>query len=248
MKTILLNIFVSFAIHASPVFTPDISLPHTQYAPVQLVIMVGLNEAQSTGSYGIFIHDPTSAENLIPGVIMPRDGELVNAWVTTEPGQSDHSLILVWTKSAGSGAHGKIDAFSFDRHSIHPASIPKPHPLLLDGHRGYDTYSFSNNILLHSFPLFHPLDANDHPTAGTQTLMLPIGASSWMISPPISETIQPQSPNALDPAPDQMSETASPLPTTAIFSCTGRARCFTEPLFLSPSVVTIPPLPLPLAS
>lgn len=207
MKTILLDIVVSFVIHASPIFGPNVSLPDTQYAPVQLVIMVGLNEAQSTGSYGIFIHDPTAEENLIPGVIMPRDGELVNAWVTTDPGQSDHSLILVWTKSAGSGSHGKIEAFSFDRHSIQPASIPKPHPLLLDGHRGYDTYSFSNRILLHSFPLFHSLDANDHPTAGTQTLMLPIGASSWMISPPISEPIQPQAANALD----QMSETASPL-------------------------------------
>ena len=76
----------------------------------KLIIETGSHESPSMGSYSIRLFEN---EEFITGLVIPRDGKIVNTWLTRADFESlsDDQLLFVWTRSAGSGAYGTLHVF-----------------------------------------------------------------------------------------------------------------------------------------
>jgi len=145
-------------------------------------IVQGPDDSCSVGSYGIYVYSATNPDTFLAGKVLPRDGSLVQAWIAKTPDHDTSTLLLLWTRSAGSGAYGQVEAFRFDGSELIPEPIPVPPPALLTAYRGHDQFTLTDGVLYHSFPLYSPDNPNCCPSAGRRTLSLQLGNPHWTLA------------------------------------------------------------------
>lgn len=90
------------------------------------------------------------------------------------------------TVSSGSGSYGNVLAVASNRDkslsSIYFPEIQEGDELF-SGYMGHDTFSFSKNRLIRSFPVYHTSDTNNNPTGGTRRIAytLVAGEAGWLL-------------------------------------------------------------------
>ncbi len=106
----------SAALAASPTLVEDAKVLTSQAPDGQFVVVAeGPKEAASVGSYAVRLYRMTSREfptdDFVTGQVLPRDGTLQRLdWSALAPG--GETLLIVVTRSAGSGSWISADAFA----------------------------------------------------------------------------------------------------------------------------------------
>ncbi len=147
----------------------------TQHHVVR-VVPTGPGEMASIGSYSVIVYSADGIK-LITGTIRERDGEVSKVWV--EPAGAKDLRVWIWTTSAGSGAHGRIELMAFAGRALQEIKLPEADPKLLDGHMGHDRFEVVDGTVYWEFPLYGPDDSNAGPTRGTRQLVLDPDRKKW---------------------------------------------------------------------
>lgn len=140
-------------------------------------VAAGTDESPSSGSYSVRIFDGTE---FAAGVLAERDGEIAQAWIIPDGGAW---LVVVWIRSAGSGADGRLDAWRFDGRGLRGYQLPTPPTETLEGYLGHDLYRMENGVLIREFPVYLPGDCNAAPSGGVRRLALRPPDGQWSIMP-----------------------------------------------------------------
>ena len=122
--------------------------------------------------------EESESENFdfITGLVRPRDGTVVEVWITQLDKGKDPEII-VWTRCAGSGAYGEIDLFRFTGGSL--VQLESPEEIKLKGYSGHDIFEIKYGKLFRSFPLYKESDPNCSPTGGTAEMVLDFKDMKW---------------------------------------------------------------------
>jgi len=140
------------------------------------VVPTGPGEMASIGSYSVIVYSADGME-FVAGTVRERDGEVSKVWV--EPAGEKDLRVWIWTTSAGSGAHGRIELLAFTGRALQEIKLPEADPKLLDGHMGHDRFEVVDGTVYWEFPLYAPDDTNAHPTRGTRRLVLGPDRKRW---------------------------------------------------------------------
>ena len=145
------------------------------------VIYEGINEARSIGSCTIKVYknyDDRFIDDLITGLVFPRDGGIENVWISDFNNNGDLEII-VNTRNAGSGGSGNIDRYELSNNQL----IEKPIELTKHtgyGYMGKDRFSIKNGKLNREFPLYNEGDSMFRPTGGRKILDYDLKKEKWI--------------------------------------------------------------------
>lgn len=146
----------------------------------------GDDSARSIGTFivGIYASEGAGtepkADRLITEITGDRDGEIQNCWMTNI--DSDENLeVLIFSRSAGSGAYAQLQVYKFDGSALYKAELPEPDASLMDGYQGRDWYELSDGKLLRNFPLYREADANCCPDGGDRVIEYDGLTGSWKL-------------------------------------------------------------------
>ncbi len=131
------------------------------------------NGARETGLIGSLLISVVAPSGKRATVRTDRDGQLSGAWAADLDSDGRFEVIVA-TRSAGSGLHGKVTIFTWTGQDLKKRVVPELNRRQLVGYKGKDQFSVSRNTLVRSFPL-----SNNRGVTSQKTLRLNLPKFRW---------------------------------------------------------------------
>jgi hypothetical protein len=144
----------------------------------KVIISEGVGEPRSIGSYDVRIYRDR-LDSFVAGTLQKRDGSIIKYWVLDMNNHRDMEII-VWIRSAGSGAYGYLDVFEFDGKKLKSIKVSSPPKELLLGYRGRDYFTVQKDGIIRNFPIYTEQDTMSNPTGGKRTLKFLFKKKKWI--------------------------------------------------------------------
>ena len=98
------------------------------------------------------------------------EGAVTNS-VVTDLNDNKKPELLVFVSGSGSGSHGKVYGYEFERTYWGQLTMPALPPALEKDYMGHDEFEVVNNRLVRTFPIYLETDPNCCPTGGKHTII-----------------------------------------------------------------------------
>ncbi|MEO8504988.1 MAG: hypothetical protein ABI609_13905 [Acidobacteriota bacterium] len=136
----------------------------------------GPREACTSGTYIVSLTGPNGQ---LESFAHPRDGALEKLWV--EDFDRDGSVeIAVLLRAADAGAGGSVEVFARSPQGWAARRIVPLAGEVAIGHRGHDSYEFTDGALIRRFPVYKPSDRDCCHSGGVRVLGLAYAEGRWV--------------------------------------------------------------------
>ncbi len=106
---------------------------------------------------------PTRIDEAIEGTVTKS--------LVTDLNQNKKPELMIFVTGSGSGSHGKVYGYEFDREYWGELKMPDLSPALQKDYMGHDEFKVVNNRLVRTFPIYLDTDPNCCPTGGKHTVV-----------------------------------------------------------------------------